>query len=334
VSGFVLRDGQNGSDNLTTAGRAALPAWMLRNNGNTAQSGPAVSTTYPLGRYLQDYAYLGDLTNAATHTNYVLGTDFDLNEYNTRYCVTPEFPAGTWAYFVSIGADGTPAAPFNVGRYFFANPTGNKLTTLSETVTTNFTGGANSAQVLANPSRNASTVTLVWSAVEGGSYQVETSTNLANWFVTATNVPAQKNLAGYTNTSAGDRMFYRVARTSLATYDAGTNTTTSGTSSNVITMNPTTANRGQTITVTATISSSATPPLPPSGAPVQSFTVGTLMVSGASYTTSNGNGIVTGSLTVPGGATTGSQTVTITFSPPPGQQQGPSYSQAAAFTIN
>ena len=95
VSGFVLRNGSNGTDNLTTAGRASLPAWMLRNNGNTAQAGPSVSATNLLGRYLQDYAYLGDLTNSVTHTNYQLGTDFDLNEYNVRYCVTPEFPNGT-----------------------------------------------------------------------------------------------------------------------------------------------------------------------------------------------------------------------------------------------
>ena len=79
VSGFTLRDGAKGSDNLTTAGRATLPAWTLRGNGNTAQAGPNVSTTYPLGRYLQDYSYLGDLTNAATVQKYQLGTDFDLN---------------------------------------------------------------------------------------------------------------------------------------------------------------------------------------------------------------------------------------------------------------
>src|SRR5207244_2530059 len=31
TNGYQLRNGQNGSDNLTNTGRATLPAWMLRN---------------------------------------------------------------------------------------------------------------------------------------------------------------------------------------------------------------------------------------------------------------------------------------------------------------
>ncbi|HVV01556.1 MAG TPA: YHYH protein [Verrucomicrobiae bacterium] len=332
VSGFVLRDGQNGTDNLTTSGRSTLPAWMLRNNGNIAQSGPAVSVTYPLGRYLQDYSYLGDLTNSATGTNYQLGVDFDLNEYNVRYCVTPEFPNGTWAYFVCINSNGTPIAPYNVGRYFFGSPTGGKLTTLAEAVTTNYVGGAGRALELSSPVKTGQTVTLAWSAVEGGTYQVESSTNLSDWEVAATNIAPSKNVGGFSDSSSSaGKKFYRVLRTSLAVYDAGTNQASSG--GGVITMSPASGARGTTITITATLSSSASPPLPPSGAPVQSFVVGTLTVSGAAYTTSSGQGVVTGSLTIPAGAATGQQTVTISFQPPPGQQQGPSYSQANAFTI-
>ena len=55
VSGYVLRDGTTtGVDNLTTAGRT-VPAWALR-NGATSVAGPVVSTTYPLGRYVEDNA--------------------------------------------------------------------------------------------------------------------------------------------------------------------------------------------------------------------------------------------------------------------------------------
>ena len=90
VGGFVKRDGTTtGVDNISTINSArALPAWMLRNNGNTAAAGPNVSTTYPFGRYIQDWAYLGDLVKAGGG-NYTQGTDFDLNEYNVRWCVTP-----------------------------------------------------------------------------------------------------------------------------------------------------------------------------------------------------------------------------------------------------
>jgi hypothetical protein len=45
-------------------------------------------------------------------------------------------------------------------------------------------------------------------------------------------------------------------------------------------------------------------------------------------------GSVTGTLTIPSNASQGPQTVTIIFSPPPGQQSGPSYTQGNAFMIN
>ena len=78
-------------------------------NGTT--NGPTVSSSYPFGRYMEDNAYLGDLTNSATGSNYVHGVDFDLNEYNGRFCVTPEFPGGTYAYFVSISSSSSNAVP-------------------------------------------------------------------------------------------------------------------------------------------------------------------------------------------------------------------------------
>ena len=52
------------------------------------------SSNYPLGRYMEDNDYLGD-------HGYVQGVDFDLDEYNGRWCFTPDFPKGTYAYFVS-----------------------------------------------------------------------------------------------------------------------------------------------------------------------------------------------------------------------------------------
>src|SRR6185295_8216556 len=104
VSGYVLRNGQHDTDNLTIAGRGTIPAWAQRAyNVGPNQSGPVVSTDKPLGRYLEDHAYLGDLIKSATANHYLQAVDFDLNEWNARYCVTPDFPEGTWAYFVTIG---------------------------------------------------------------------------------------------------------------------------------------------------------------------------------------------------------------------------------------
>jgi hypothetical protein len=333
----VARNGLNGTDNLSTNGaaRTTIPAWAQRfYNLAAAQSGPTVSTSYPFGRYMEDNDFLGDLTNAATGQPYQQGVDYDLDQYNGRYCVTPDYPNGTYAYFVAISSNGTPVFPYNIGRAYYGSPTGGSLTTISETVTTNYEGGPNLAPSLNAPAVNNTTVILTWSATEGGTYQVASSTNLQTWTTNATNVAAVLNTGGFTNTCAGQQCFYRVVCTALASYDPVN--ASSGGSDAVITMSPLSGSRGSNFTVTATLSASDTPPLPPvSGAPVASFTVGTNSVTGAGYTynSGSGSGTVTGTLTIPSDAMTGSQTVTITFSPPPKQSQGPSYTQPAAFTI-
>lgn len=137
VSGYVVRNGSNGTTNLTTSGRHTLPAWaaLAQNRSATLsanQYGPNVSTTYALGHYLEDYDYLGDLGKTQ-------GVDFDLDKYNGRFCVTPEFPNGTYAYFQAIAADGTPQFPYNLGRQFYGTPSGGSVTSVTETVTNYFT---------------------------------------------------------------------------------------------------------------------------------------------------------------------------------------------------
>ena len=221
VSGFVLRNGQNGTDNLTSVGRTNLPAWSLRAyNLTSGVNAPNVSTTYPLGRYTEDWAYLGDLTNSATGQKYQVGTDFDLNEYNVRHCVTPEFPSGTYAYFTTIKADGSVTFPYLIGRSYFGAIAGaGTVTTLNETVTTNFVGGASLTTKLNAPVKNGATVTLSWSSIEGGTYQVQSTTDFATWTtnvnaLTATGITTQTNL-----TSVGSSGFYRVSRTGVASYD-------------------------------------------------------------------------------------------------------------------
>ena len=114
--------------------RTTLPAWPARVQNRSAtlaanQYGPNVGAGFLLGHYIEDYDYLGDLGQ-------VQGTHFDLNEQNARFCVTPEFPSGTWAYFTPILADGTPVFPYTTGRQFFGNPTGGPVTTISDPVTT------------------------------------------------------------------------------------------------------------------------------------------------------------------------------------------------------
>ena len=112
VSGFVPRNSQFGTDDLAAAGRNTIPQWAVRAyNVSSNQTGPSVSTTYPHGHYLEDNDYLGE-------HDYAQGVDFDLNQYNARWCGAPEFPNGTWAYFCTLTASNTPAFPYAIGCQF------------------------------------------------------------------------------------------------------------------------------------------------------------------------------------------------------------------------
>jgi hypothetical protein len=90
--------------------------------------GPPVSATYPLGRYVEDY-------------DYTAGSG-DLDQYNGRFCVTPEFPTGTYAYFVTIDATGAPAFPYYLGPQYYGTVSGGAVTAVTETTTTYFTNHA------------------------------------------------------------------------------------------------------------------------------------------------------------------------------------------------
>jgi hypothetical protein len=332
ISGYVIRDGSYGTSNLTANGRTTIPQWAVRAFGvSSNQSGPGVSGSYPLGRYMEDNDYLGD------HGYTPGGGLFDLDEYNGRWCVTPEFPGGTYAYFVSISSNGAPTFPYNIGRAYYGSATGGSVASIGESVVTNFVVGPNGAFSLNTPAKQDATVTLTWSSVDGGTYQVESTTDLSNWTTNATNILSQGINTQTNLNSIANAAFYRVARTALATYDPVSGTTGGG-GGQTITLTPNSGTRSQSnINITAVISSGATPPVPPhTGAPIQTFTVGAMTVSGASYTYNSGTatGTVTGTLSIPSNATLGGQTVTITFSPPPGQLTGPTYTQANGFTAN
>jgi hypothetical protein len=339
ISGFVLRNGANGTDNLTNTVRVNLPAWAQRLYGLNS-AGPTDTSTYPIGRYMEDKAYLGDLTNSVTTNKYIVGTDYDLDEYNGRWCVTPEFPGGTYAYFVSIASNGTPTFPYNIGRAFYAAANGASVTSISETVATNILTGPNAAPSLNSPTVNNGAVKLTWSATEGGTYRVESTTNFTAWTTNSTNVSAVLNAASYTNNPTDNYRFYRVARTSLATYDSpGTGGGTSGGggsgTTNTYFAPGGTVSRGSgtniILSITITAGGSNPPMLPPGGAPITSVTLGSLTATGSSDAVS---GTVLANFTIPANATTGTQNVVVTFGIPPGQTQAPVFTVTGGFTIN
>jgi hypothetical protein len=320
ISGYVLRNGQNGTDNLTNTVRANSPAWAIRLYGSNSP-GPANLTYYPVGIYMEDNAWLGDLTNSQTGQKYIMGTDFDLDEYNGRWCVTPEFPNGTYAYFVAISSNGTPVFPYNIGRGYYGNPTGAAATSITESVVTNFLGGPNAAPSLNAPAVKNSTVTLTWSATEGGTYMVQSTTNFSGWTTNSTTVAAVLNAASNTNISTDNQRFYRVAQTALATYDSPG---TGGYTPTFYSYSPGgSATRGTTVTVTNTLA--VPPPSPPLDAPLPTVTLaGSISGSSISHPATN---IVVCTFTIPTNAPTGSQNIVITFSGPPNPWTN-------SFTIN
>ena len=71
----------------------------------TRSSGPHPIATYPLGDCVDDYIYTAGAG--------------DLDVHNGRFCYTPEYPAGTYAYFVTIDDSLKPAYPFVIGPTYY-----------------------------------------------------------------------------------------------------------------------------------------------------------------------------------------------------------------------
>jgi hypothetical protein len=284
---------------------------------------------------MEDNAFLGDLTQPTTGQKFVMGIDYDLDENNGRWCVTPEFPEGTYAYFVAIAADGTPVYPYNIGRSYHGNPTGSAVTEISAAATTHFSGGTNAAVVVQTSMAAASEVTLVWNALEGGTYSVERSTDLKNWTNAQTNIAAVKDQGTLLTATPGDAEFFRVRQTALAAFDPATGTATGGGGGGgggevppggpaLTSVSPNTSARGTTVSLTM-ILGGMTPP--PTLAPTAAL-LGTLSGSNVQR---NGN-TVTATFTIPANAPSGSQTVSVTFPGPPGQG-AVTFTLANAFTI-
>ncbi len=315
---------------MTANGRIGIPQWAVRLNGGVSsnQPGPSVSSSYPLGRYMEDNDYLGDDINTNTGTNYQQGVDFDLDQYNGRWCYTPEFPRGIYAYFVAISSNGTPVFPYDIGRGFYGNPTGTAVSTVADTVVTNFLGCTNLTSTLSPPVFKNGTVTLTWSALEGGSYEVQSMTNIAgsSWTTLASTVSPNETVGGYTNVTSLKQNFYRVGRTSLATYE-GAGITVVAPESDVPGGS---ANLGQTVTLQITLPT--TPPNPPLNAPVTPTVVVSNLTAMTGINCSDvsrpATNIITALLSIPSSVQTNIQNVIINFN------GMPTYTLTAGFTIN
>lgn len=358
ITGFIVRDGQHGTYDIPSNGRNKLPDWAVAYQGigpdlTINQQGPS-HAEIPVPYFMEDYAFKDDLPGFSHYDG--TGTfnesiHYDLNQWNVRYCVTPEFPNGTWAYFTCIDDQGNPTFPYNVTVQYYGDPSqGGTVTTVTENLTTNWVGGPDAALNLAAPAVHAGTVTLAWSAVEGGTYTIESNADLSNpnaWAAVRTDVTATSNLGSTTDTSANASGFYRVTRTALASHDAvgstlgmgggmggetggGTGGTGGETGNGILNVTPDNGTRGAQITLSIELNPNATPPLPPVNAPAPIVTVGGITATGVS----RNNTTLSATINIPGNATTGPAEIVVTYPPPPNQQQGAVYNLTGGFTIN
>ena len=93
-------------------------------DGTDVTDGPAVSTMYPLGSFKEDYEYV-----SPTASDY-------LDYHNGRFCVTPEYPNGTYCYFATVDANWNSAYPYIIGPTYYGTKVAAKVTSITETVTT------------------------------------------------------------------------------------------------------------------------------------------------------------------------------------------------------
>jgi len=86
----------------------------------TRPSGPPTSV-YPIGTFVEDFTY------------YELDDDSFLDQNNGRYCITPDFPNGTYAYFTTINENSNessgvfknyriPKFPYTIGKNYNSTP--------------------------------------------------------------------------------------------------------------------------------------------------------------------------------------------------------------------
>jgi hypothetical protein len=124
--GYANTDGTGGITRMKSGYQLrSITARTHWADGTNVSDGPAVSTTYPLGYYREDYEWVSHAGDASY-----------LDVHNGRFCVTPEYPAGIYCYFATVDANHNSAYPYLIGPTYYGNKTGAKVTTVTETTTT------------------------------------------------------------------------------------------------------------------------------------------------------------------------------------------------------
>lgn len=101
-SGYVNPTDPNGGTKRMRTG------YKLRDSSYRASTAASDLVQWPMGIFIQDYEF---------------AANGDLDDHNGRYCYTPDYPFGTYAYFVTVDANDHPQYPYVIGNTYFGQPT-------------------------------------------------------------------------------------------------------------------------------------------------------------------------------------------------------------------
>lgn len=110
--GYPIYGAYSYSDTNGTGPIKRMRSSYIQSTATTRTNGPVVNSSYPSGCFIEDFSY-------------VAGSG-DLDARNGRFCVTPEYPNGTYAYFVTIDSALNPVFPYTYfGTYYGVVQAGN-----------------------------------------------------------------------------------------------------------------------------------------------------------------------------------------------------------------
>ena len=273
-----------------------------RNDGN--QTGLILKTSYT------------GTNDSAGNALYVEGSGH-LDECNGLVSPTPEFPEGIYHYVMSIEAD----SDGKVLRYLNPHFGYDVRNTLNKHNLLPLSWSDDSAYLAAL--KSGFTVNGVSVA---GTDSYSTFVKFIEGMQATLNANAMSAIASEFETMQIAYPYtirkYRGTPSGSGVSGTGESTANSGVVNNsqangVVSISPSAGSVGNTVSVTITLDSNAQPPLPPTDSPLPTVQVGGV----AMEVVRSSRTILTGSLIIPSGVTSGSQNVTVTFTTPHGNLQ-------------
>ena len=106
-----------------TGGITRIKSSYQLKNMTSRVNGPPVNNTYFLGYFKEDYEYISN-----NNSDY-------LDDHNGRFCITPGYPNGTYAYFCTVDENWNSAYPYAVGPTFYGVYANASVNNISEPTT-------------------------------------------------------------------------------------------------------------------------------------------------------------------------------------------------------